>query len=167
MAIVLLLLCTIVAFYDLLFRRVPNWLLIIAITVHAGWLLVTGQSVGDINGWQSLAGGLVGLLIFIPFYYLKAMGAGDVKIFSLFGFLLGPQMLLPIWLIGSVLAGIHAVAWYMSTTPVVMASATWHRIQATVLNSQTYQTLLKQRAGRRGIPFAAYLAIAAIVASTG
>ncbi|WP_188380643.1 A24 family peptidase [Oxalicibacterium faecigallinarum] len=162
MTVVLLLLCGTVFIYDLLLRRVPNWLLLTAFSIHAATICMTGEGFGGIDIWQSLSGGAIGFLLFIPLYALRAMGAGDVKFFALLGLMMGTHYLIPLWLIGSVLAGVHATAWYLSTTSFVMTSATWHRIQASIMNSEAYQRLLKRRAGRRGIPYAAYLAVAAI-----
>jgi prepilin peptidase CpaA len=36
-----------------------------------------------------LAGGLVGLLVFLPFYAVSAMGAGDIKLMSVVGTFVG------------------------------------------------------------------------------
>ena len=154
--------CIVVILYDILFRRVSNRLLLTAGLVHVGWLAFFGHGLGGIDPWQSLLGGAIGFALFIPLYALRAMGAGDVKFFALLGFMMGPQYLIPLWLIGSVLAGVHAAVWYVSTRSPVMASTTWQRIQGLVVSSHMYRTLLERRAGRRGIPYAAYLAIAAI-----
>jgi len=150
-----------------LLRRVPNWLLLTAFLIHAAHISITGEGLGGIDVWQSLLGGAIGFGLFIPLYALRAMGAGDVKFFALLGLMMGPHYLIPLWLIGSVLAGIHALAWVLTKTSIATASVTWNRIQDTVVHSQWYQTLLERRAGRRGIPYAAYLAVAAIMTGTG
>ncbi len=75
---------------------------------------------------------------------------------------MGPSYLVPLWLIGSVLAGMHALLWYLSNTSLARASATWMRIRNAVISSSLYEKILEKRAGRRGIPYAAYLAIGAI-----
>jgi Type IV leader peptidase family. len=40
---------------------------------------------------DGLEGGLLGLLIFLPFYWLGGMGAADLKLLGLVGVYLGPQ----------------------------------------------------------------------------
>ncbi len=162
MAIILLGIAVIA--YDLLFRRVPNWLLLAALGIHVGWLVVTGQGPGGTGVSQSLIGGCVGLALFLPLYALRAMGAGDVKFFALLGLMMGASALLPIWLIGSIIAGVHAVAWHVASRQLVMLPA-WNLFTDKVTANGWYQAMVKNREGRRGIPYAAYLAIGAIAIS--
>ncbi|GGB97789.1 membrane protein [Oxalicibacterium flavum] len=165
MTVLVISLCAAVIIYDLLFRRVPNWLLLAAFMSHVGWLVVMGNGLNGIDIWQSLIGGFVGLVLFLPFYALHAMGAGDVKFFALLGLMMGVSALLPIWLIGSVIAGLHAVAWHVASRQLVMLPA-WNLLTDKVTGNSWYQAMLKNRKGRRGIPYAAYLAIGAIAIST-
>lgn len=104
------LLCVCIAVSDLRAHRVPNtWLLsaLLAGTVLLGLLWVTGEIAPP---WQSLLGLTIGLTSLLPFYAIHWMGAGDVKFFAVLGFLLGAKALLPIWIIGSMLAGMHAMS---------------------------------------------------------
>lgn len=123
---------------------------------------MNGRGFGSITVQDSFIGGLIAFALLIPLYALRAMGAGDVKFFATLGFIMGPSYLVPLWLIGSVLAGMHALLWYLSNTSLAMASATWMRIRNAVISSSLYEKILEKRAGRRGIPYAAYLAIGAI-----
>lgn len=164
MAIFFIGLCLVIALYDLLFRRVSNWLLLAALGVHAGWLVVTGHGLNGIDVWQSLTGGIVGFVLFLPLYALRAMGAGDVKFFALLGLMMGLPALLLLWLIGSVLAGLHALVWYATTKQLVVLPA-WNLFADRLAANDWYRQMLKRREGRRGIPYAAYLAIAAIAIS--
>ena len=75
--------------FDLRSHRLPNWLtfslLVLGLGVH---LLLSGIS-GLLN---SLGGGLLGLVLLLPFYLLKkGMGAGDVKMMAAIGAVLGVQ----------------------------------------------------------------------------
>ncbi|MGH8806717.1 MAG: A24 family peptidase [Noviherbaspirillum sp.] len=158
-----LLLCIAVFAYDSLFRRVPNRLLLLAIVVQSGLLLVLGHGLDGLTPLRSLAGLGVGMAVFLPVYMLGVMGAGDVKFFAALGLLLGATPLLPVWLIGTALAGAHALAIHLVREG---ESLPW--LQYTTLrvwHSPLYQRLVDLRGTRAGIPYAAYLAIgAALVA---
>lgn len=164
MIVVLIGLCTAVFFYDILFRRVPNQLIILALLVHAVDLIFTRSGIGDITPWQSLLGGVIGLLIFVPLYAMKAMGAGDAKFFALLGLLLGPKFLVPLWLISSLLAGIHALCFYF-TQHSGISIPQLDNLKQRIFLSDKYQRMIQMRHGRQGIPYAAYLAVAAILIS--
>jgi prepilin peptidase CpaA len=87
-------------------RRIPNWL-----TVPG---LVIGVSVNVIaNGLPglkaSLLGAGLGLLVLLPFVFLRSLGAGDWKLAGALGAFVGWQVLLDL-LMGSVfVAGIMAL----------------------------------------------------------
>jgi len=151
-----------VATYDLLFRRVPNWLLLTALGIHVGWLVITGHGLEGMTVSSSLLGGVIGLAFFLPLYALRAMGAGDVKFFALLGLMMGASALLPVWLIASIIAGAHALVWHVANKRLVMLP-TWHLLLARVNGNNWYQMMREKRKGRSGIPYAAYLAIAALI----
>jgi len=75
------------AIWDLKSRRIPNLLTfggaLIAVAVHG----YTGGLTGA--GW-ALAGWMVGIAFFLPFFILAGMGAGDVKLLAALGAWLGP-----------------------------------------------------------------------------
>lgn len=73
--------------YDTASRRVPNWLTGVGVFVGLifSFLAPTGISPGS-----SLLGALAGLVVFMPLYMLRAMGAGDVKLMAAVGAFLGP-----------------------------------------------------------------------------
>jgi len=77
---------------DLRFRRIPNPLIVLGLCLGVG----IGNSLGGLDGaLESLLGGLVGLLVFLPFFALRWMGAGDVKLLCAVGTFVGlPAILL-------------------------------------------------------------------------
>jgi len=92
---------------DLYARRVPNrGLLAAAVAGSVAMLMLPGVSTGLP---EAMAGLLLGLVVLLPFHLVGWMGAGDVKLFSVLGLLLGGNALLPLWTIASLLAGAHAV----------------------------------------------------------
>ncbi|MBU6995503.1 A24 family peptidase [Ferrovum myxofaciens] len=74
------------AWTDIRFRRVPNvWLgLGLVGYVILFWLF-------GLDPWKAVLGGVFGLLVFLPFYWLGGMGAADLKLLGLVGVYLGPQ----------------------------------------------------------------------------
>ena len=73
---------------DLRRHRIPNALSGLGIVVGLGLQTAGGGLHGLTSG---LLGVTVGLACFAPFYLLRAMGAGDVKLLAAIGAFLGPQ----------------------------------------------------------------------------
>lgn len=91
---------------DLRHRRIPNWLTLSA--------LLTGIFVnlwlrGVDGGMQALAGAAIGFCVLIPFYAIRAVGAGDVKLLAAIGALVGPAGLIPVAVYGGLVGGIMSV----------------------------------------------------------
>lgn len=151
-----LLFCFVIFLYDYLFRRVPNNLLLIAMAVQLGCLVIFGSGLNGVSWTIALSGFGLGLGFFLPLYALRAMAAGDVKFFALLGLLLGASALVPVFLIGSAIAGVHAVAiglWRLGLAPSLQV------MTLRVARWTLYQRILEKRGNRIGIPYAAYLAL--------
>jgi prepilin peptidase CpaA len=159
MKLLFLSLCASVLLHDVVSRRVPNRIMLAALAVQAGFLLVLGHGLEGLQPVQSLFGFAIGLAFFIPLYAFGAMGAGDVKFFAVLGLLLGPGALLPIWLIGSALAGVHAIVFYLGRDGPLSPLLQYAALR--VENNALFQRLAVRRNGRAGIPYAAYLALGA------
>jgi len=159
----LLLLCAAIIVYDVLFRRVPNSLLLLALLVHTGYMIATGSGYAGIDIRQSLLGAAIALVVFVPLYALRAMGAGDVKFLVVLGALLGLKVLFVAWLVGSLIAGLHAVMFYSAQIWLSIMPSGLYRLMQQVGGSSMYQRMLNARQGRKGIPYAAYLAIGVII----
>lgn len=117
-ALVLLVLAALV--FDLRQRRIPNTLVLLAL--GAGllvnligpqiWLRGSGllTAYPDALGAKgALLGALTGLAIFLPFYLLRAMGAGDVKLMAGIGSFVGPAAAINVALFILVAGGVLAV----------------------------------------------------------
>jgi prepilin peptidase CpaA len=106
--VVLLALVLTAAFYDLRWRRIPNWL------VLAGVLLGFGLN-GFLSGaplrglLQALLGFGLASLVYFPLYVIRAMGAGDVKLMMAVGSLVGWRAWLLIFVLTAVVGGITAL----------------------------------------------------------
>jgi prepilin peptidase CpaA len=98
------------ALVDVYARRIPNWLSGAALA--AGLLIHAWQ--GSATGWQgsasgvllALAGAALGMLILLPLYAIRAMGAGDVKLLAGLGALVGPQLLVSVAVYAAVAGGV-------------------------------------------------------------
>ena len=93
------------AFFDLRYQKIPNWMTFpFTLTgIFTSWLFY-GSS-----GLQfSLLGLITGFFLLFFFYLLGGMGAGDVKLLSAVGSLLGPRLVFYafVWtaLVGGILA---------------------------------------------------------------
>ena len=93
--------CLVACTCDLRTGRIPNLLTFGA----AGLALAFHGLAGNLgaSGW-SLAGWLVGITLFVPFFWLGGMGAGDVKLLAALGAWVGPGEI--VWVaFWSVIAG--------------------------------------------------------------
>jgi prepilin peptidase CpaA len=87
MLAVLLLTLTGATYHDMTRRRIPNALVLIAVLCA---LVLRSALSGPSGILLAMSGGLIGLVVFLPFYLLRAMGAGDVKLMAGVGSFLGP-----------------------------------------------------------------------------
>lgn len=95
------------AITDLASRRIPNLLVALGLTVA----LVLQLTVPDAGGWKAwLLGALTGFSLFLPFYVLRGMAAGDVKLMAAVGAFTGPAVALKIALVTFLVGGVWALA---------------------------------------------------------
>src|SRR4249919_799064 len=92
---------------DLRTRRIPNLLTFSAAAIALVFHLFTGGWAAA--GW-SVAGCLLGVLLFFPMFALRGMGAGDVKLLAAVGAWLGPSQVAITALTTSIARGVIAVA---------------------------------------------------------
>jgi prepilin peptidase CpaA len=77
------------AFFDMEWRRIPNWLILFGLSVALGISGLRGMN----EIYQSLFGIGIGIgILFIPFA-LRWIGAGDVKFLGVMGAFVGPYLL--------------------------------------------------------------------------
>lgn len=85
----LLLLLLVAAWCDIRSRRIPNSLVFPGMIAGILSNILLPQVTGGLGILDSLAGLGVGLLLLLPLYLLRAMGAGDVKLMAMTGAFLG------------------------------------------------------------------------------
>ena len=91
--------------FDVKSRRIPNWLIVMGLM--ASFALQVLSSLGSFSAWGM--GLLVGFGLFIPFYLLRAMGAGDVKLMAVIGSFIGPSAALSAVLLTLIAGGVIAI----------------------------------------------------------
>lgn len=98
----LLLTVVLAAGFDLRYRRIPNWLNLSAVTFGIG----TNVLLFHLHGLLlSLLGLGCALLIYVPLYLIRGMGAGDVKLMAAVGSIVGPWNWVGIFVATALLGG--------------------------------------------------------------
>jgi prepilin peptidase CpaA len=92
---------------DLRTRRIPNVLTFSGIAAALAFHGFTGGL--SAAGW-SVAGCILGALLFFPLFALRGMGAGDVKLLAAVGAWLGPSQVVTAALVTSIAGGVIALA---------------------------------------------------------
>lgn len=103
--ILLVVMVLIAAGTDIASRRIPNAL--IASGLVAALML---QVFSPVGGWQTwLLGTLTGVVLLLPFYMARGMGAGDVKLMAAVGSFVGPLMAAKIVLATFLIGGVWSL----------------------------------------------------------
>ncbi len=94
---------------DIQHHRVSNrqlfWMVCLGVALNA----LGPQGSGALGGRMALFGGLVGLVLLLPFYLLRAFGAGDIKLMAALGTFFGPVEILSSTLSVLLFGGLFAV----------------------------------------------------------
>ena len=101
----LLVWAALVAVVDWRQRRIPNLLLLALLLPAAVWLPWQGRGLAGADAWQSLAGMGIAFALTLPGYAMSRLGAGDVKLASVMGFVQGVPELLYTLLAAALLLG--------------------------------------------------------------
>ena len=108
----IVLVCTVLAagLYDLRYRRIPNWLNLAAMSagVVLNLLLFAGHGFA-----LALLGIGCSLLVYLPLYLVRGMGAGDVKLMAAVGAIAGPRNWIGIFLATAILGGIVSLIYVL------------------------------------------------------
>ncbi|MDP9902715.1 A24 family peptidase [Variovorax ginsengisoli] len=141
-------------YFDFKARRVPNWLVLSGLA-FASIALSTGRQPFELLWTHALIASLAAFLFFLVFYAFKVMGAGDVKFAGVLALWVGLTPFTWIWLMASVLAGLHAALFLVSKRqplPFVLMKL----VHGPAINDPSKFVKSKQ------IPYAGYLALSAI-----
>ncbi len=94
------------AAYDYRFRKIPNWLNLSGLITGFGLNLYFFHSAGAARAAEGMA---LAIAVYLPFYLLRGMGAGDVKLMAAIGCLVGPSNWFVIFVITALAGGITGV----------------------------------------------------------
>ena len=104
--LVLTIILTVAVITDIRFYRIPNWLTFPSMLFGICYHTYT-------NGFHGLAlcmaGLLLGICFFMPFYIAAGMGAGDVKLMGAIGVFLWPGGVFVAFLATAVIGGIYSI----------------------------------------------------------
>ena len=118
----LLSLLVVAAWHDIRSRRIPNVLVFPGAVAGVLSNTLLPQEMGGLGVFDSLAGLGVGLILLLPLYLLRAMGAGDVKLMGMTGAFLGANgvagAFMHVLLAGGLLA--LAMAWRQGNVRVLL-----------------------------------------------
>lgn len=128
----LLLMVTAAALKDLESRRIPNRLLAAGLAGALVLHLLSPQPVAGLLAW--LGGAAAGLAMFLPFYLVRGMAAGDVKMMAVVGAFAGPGDALRIAVLAWCAGGVMALAVLVFKGRLRMALANlWAILRPTLL----------------------------------
>lgn len=111
-----------VAAFDLRQRRVPNALLVLVAVPAIVAFPVVRHGLLGVGIEQSLIGLGIGALPYLPGYMLGKVGAGDVKLSGLLGFLLGAAGAFKAFVVGAFALGLIAGLFALRKSDPVHAS---------------------------------------------
>ena len=89
---------------DVKARRIPNRLVVVIAAAGLLYTLLQAPTLGAVG--RSLLAGLIGFALWIPFYALRMIGAGDVKLFAAAGLWLVPLQVVQAAVLAAVIGGV-------------------------------------------------------------
>lgn len=107
--LVLVGLLLVAVYCDIRSFRIPNKLILVGLITGSLLNIILPHEAGGLSFQAALVGFGVGLILFLPLYLIRAMGAGDIKLMGMIGIFVGPLPMLFIALYTAVAGGILAV----------------------------------------------------------
>jgi prepilin peptidase CpaA len=104
---VLLVMLLAAAVFDVLYRRIPNWLTVTGALLGIAMNTLIGPPQAGLV--FSLVGLAVAFGIYAALYALRAMGAGDVKLMAAIGALVGWERWFGIFFVTALIGGVMAI----------------------------------------------------------
>jgi len=97
---------SVAAVIDVWSRRIPNWITFGTFVVG----LILNVWLSGLDGaLMSITGAALGMALLLPFYLVRAIGAGDLKLLGALGAVTGPQVLVSVAIYGAIAGGLLSV----------------------------------------------------------
>jgi prepilin peptidase CpaA len=142
---------TVAVIADIRFYRIPNWLtfpsMLFGICYHT-----------YANGFHGfvlcMAGLFLGICVFVPFYIVAGMGAGDVKLMGAVGVFLGPGGVFAAFLATALVGGLYAIILLKLNGLLKETIIRYRAMLTTILVTQRFDYIPPEKGAKR--PFMAY-----------
>lgn len=146
-----------VCFYDMLFGRIPNLINLLLLLAGISYnIVLTGAS----GLFWSLIGALIGLILLIIPYAFGGTGAGDVKVLTALGALLGPMGIFQTFLYTAIFGGILAILHYCFTLDIRRKSVAGLNALKTFIYTRDYSVFNDgSRSMSQKFPYASVIAL--------
>ena len=143
---------------DLRSHRIPNNLIAVGLILAIIFQLAANGVHGLLFGFLAA---LVGLGCFMPFYALRAMGAGDVKLMAVVGFFTSPRGVLYAVVLSLLAGGLCALSYLLWRAMRAYAASAMQE----GMTAGTISAFVAARLARRDrLPFALPIAIGSVTA---
>ncbi len=96
------------AAFDLHSRRIPNWLNLSGIVLGFGLNILYFSVHGAVMAGEGM---LLALAVYLPFYLLRGMGAGDVKLMAAVGAIVGPSYWMAVLILTALAGGVAGLVY--------------------------------------------------------
>jgi prepilin peptidase CpaA len=159
---VFLLLATVGMVYDVRSRRIPNNLSLALLVGGVIFWVLVAPSWSSVR--NSLTGMAVGFVVWIAFYAIGVMGAGDVKFFAGLSAWLGPGLSWRAALLSAVIGGVLAVIFLLRDRGL---GRTFRKLALIPFfrSTHVFQVVdMKEDEARRQLPYGVALGLGAIIA---
>ena len=149
---------TAAAYSDLRSHRIPNNLIVLGLILAIIFQLIADGAHGLLFGFLAA---LLGLGCFMPFYVLRAMGAGDVKLMAVVGFFTSPRGVLYAVVLSLLAGGLCALGYLMWRAMRAYAGS----VVRDGMTAGTVPACIAARLARRDrLPFALPIAVGSVTA---
>jgi prepilin peptidase CpaA len=105
--LLLLVIAGVAGTYDVLYRRIPNWVVLAGLIAGFAAHAYTSGWTGVLTAAEGFG---LGFAVYLVFHLLRGMGAGDVKLMGALGCIAGPLHWFVLFVGTALLGGVVAVA---------------------------------------------------------
>ena len=153
---------TAAAYTDLRSHRIPNKLIGLGLILAIIFQLMANGAHGLLCG--SLAA-VLGLACFMPFYVLRAMGAGDVKLMAVVGLFTSPRGVLYAVVLSLLVGGVFALGYLIWRAARAYVGSVVQEGIAGGMSAGTVAAFIAARLARRDrLPYALPIAVGSVTA---